>query len=269
MKLRTVPLTQGEQPWVWGLDSERQCTWYVYWRAYQLTGYYPCYNDRKAKREGYNHGKTWMDNYKEPWVPHSFADEPDIEFKPGDILVFNGNLGHVCIFGEIKDYDHTIVEQYNLKSPLEFSNDTWTRGGILEGSPYNTGVPSGILRCEGKLPEEFDPVPRNTSVDQIETNDATLRIRTEPSLDGEVVGHVQLGYYNVLNKKKNDGYTWYEIEKDRWCADVGVSFLPETEDILKKIEEYVKSMKDEVKTLSTERDEYKKALEQIHKISEV
>lgn len=269
MKARTQPLYKGEQPWVWGVDSEDQCTWYVYYRAYQVTGYFPCYNNRSKKVEGYYHAKTWMENFKEPWVPHYFSNEPDIELKQGDILVFDGNYGHVAFFGDIENIDQAFVEQYNLSAPLEFSNDIWTRGGILKGYPYNTGAPLGILRCEGSVIETLDPVPRNSSVDQIETTDTSLRVRTEPSLEGKVVGHVQIGYYNVLSKKKNDGYTWYEIEKDRWCADVSTTFLPESEDIVRKIEEYVKMMKSEVKSLSAERDEYKKALDEIHKISEV
>ena len=96
-----------------------------------------------------------------------------------------------------------------------------------------------------------------------------MRVRKEPSLGGEIVGHVQIGYYNVLKQKKNDGYTWYEIENDRWCANDSVNFLPATDDIIQKIEDYIKAMKDEVSTLSAERDEYKKALDEIHKISEV
>lgn len=269
MKLRTVPLAQGEQPWSWGTPSEKQCTWYVYYRAYQVTGYFPCYNDRSRKIEGYNNAKLWPQNFKEPWYPHYFADEPDIELKPGDILVFDGNYGHVAFIGKIQDYDHAIVEQYNLKAPLEFSNDVWERGGILKGYPYNTGLPKGILRFEGKKKETFDTVPRETSRDQIETTDDSLRVRTEPSLNGEIVGHVQIGYYNVLSQRFNDGYTWYEIEKDRWCANDSVIYLPATEDVVRKIEEYIKAMKDEINTLSKERDEYRNTLDDIHRLSEV
>ena len=34
------------------------------------------------------------------------------------------------------------------------------------------------------------------------------------------MGYIDLGYYNIISTKNNDGYTWYEIEKNRWVANV-------------------------------------------------
>ena len=90
----------------------------------------------------------------------------------------------------------------------EFDNDNWEFGSALAGCGPLLGYLHFPLNA-------VSPVARNEAVDQIETTDISLRIRTEPSLEGEVVGHVQLGYYNVSSKNEADGYTWYQIQKDR------------------------------------------------------
>jgi len=246
MEPRTKPLVEGEKPWNWSTIYKDQCTWYVYYRALQVYGFYPCYNDRKKKVEGYNHGKTWLENFKEPWVPHYFDKEPDIEFKQGDILVFDGNYGHVVFFGDIEDIDHTFVEQYNLSHPLEFSNDIWTRGGILKGDPYNTGKPLGLLRCEGKT---VKPVEKNEYENQIYASDPSLRVRLEPDLDGEYFCSITPGYYNVLSvtkatkadKAKVEGLEcWYEIEDCKYCANITTEFYEAKDGNIKELQKIIK-----------------------------
>lgn len=268
MEVRTKPLVRGEKPWIWGTRYEKQCTWYVYFRAYQVFGFYPCYNDRKKKADGYNHGKTWLENFKEPWVPHFFDKEPDIEIKPGDIIVFTGNYGHVVFVGVQEDFDHSFIEQYNLSHPLEFSNDIWTRGGILEGDPYNTGAPIGLLRCEGKM---VKPVERNEYENQIYASDPTLRVRLSPGLDGDYFCSITPGYYNVLSvtkASKSDKASveglecWYEIEDGKYCANITTEFYEAKDESIKGLEKIIKEQNKKIA-------EYEDKLEKINKLSEV
>jgi len=149
-------------------------------------------------------------------------------------------------------------------------------------SEYRNGDPNSFRNAKlgdykGKLLgvlhypyQPINPVERNENVNQIETTDSTLRIRTKPGLDGEIVGHVQLGYYNVLDEKENDCYTWYEIEKDRWVANITTNYLPSTGgDIIRKIEDYFNSMKCEINSLTEERNKYKEIVKEVHKLTEV
>ena len=115
--------------------------------------------------------------------------------------------------------------------------------------------------------ERIDPIERNESVDQIQTSDETLRIRNKPSLDGEIVGHVQIGYYNVLSTKEADGYTWYEISKDRWCADITTTFLPAEDDFVKEFEQFLNSTKAKISSLENENQELKNDMKDIQKIT--
>lgn len=64
------------------------------------------------------------------------------------------------------------------------------------------------------------PVDRNTAVDQIEVSLAFLNCRSKPSLKSDRLGFLAEGYYNVYDIEENEGYTWYRIGIDRWCAQV-------------------------------------------------
>ena len=96
-----------------------------------------------------------------------------------------------------------------------------------------------------------------------------MRIRTEPSLEGEVVGHVQLGYYNVLDQKENDGYTWYEISKDRWCANITVNYLPSSDaNFIRQLEKFLNDTKAKISTLESENKHMREDYKQIKNIAE-
>lgn len=61
------------------------------------------------------------------------------------------------------------------------------------------------------------PVERNTKVDQIEVKADVLRARKEPSLNGEVLGYINKGFYDIQDKTEADNYTWYKVQ-DMWIA---------------------------------------------------
>ena len=49
-----------------------------------------------------------------------------------------------------------------------------------------------------------------------------IRIRSEATKSGEIVGHVYEGeHYKVLDTKINEDLTWYCIGDDKWIADDG------------------------------------------------
>ena len=129
-----------------------------------------------------------------------------------------------------------MTSEYRSGRPDSFRNATF---GDFKGTL------KGFLHCPY---DPVLPVERNESVNQIQTTDTTLRIRVAPSLEAEIVGHVQLGYYNVLQTEEADGYVWYEISKDRWCANITTNYLPsDSSDFVKQIEEWANAMVTTVK----------------------
>lgn len=225
---RTTPLTYGEQPWKWDIPSVYQCTWWCFWRFFQVHGIYPCYQNGETKTGSYNNANTWLENVREP------VEAKGLDWTPvaGDIAVYDYDVdGHVLFFET-----DTMTSEYRSGRPDSFRNATF---GDFKGTL------KGFLHCPY---DPVLPVERNESVNQIQTTDTTLRIRVAPSLEAEIVGHVQLGYYNVLQTEEADGYTWYEISKDRWCANITTNYLPsDSSDFVKQIEEWANAMVTTVK----------------------
>ena len=243
---RTTPLTYGEEPWKWDVESVYQCTWYCFWRFYSVFKAYPTYWDRETQTGSYTNAKDWLKNFRDP------VEVKGIDYTPvaGDIAVFDGNYGHV----QFMETD-TMYSEYSNGDPNSFRNGKFEKKSNLLGFlhyPYTT----------------IEPVKRNPSVNQIQTTDNSLRIRTLPSLSGEIVGHVQIGFYNVLSQKENDGYIWYEIAKDRWCASVTVNYLPsDKDDIIEQIERYFNDMKQQVNSLKDQNSDMKKSFKEVYEIS--
>ena len=241
-KPRTQAVQQGESPFAWGVDSVYQCTWFCYYEALWHGMSAPCYFDRATKTGSYTNAKLWLAEYRDPWIPIT-----DKDYKPvqGDILVYDGEYGHV-IFME----SDIITSEYRNGDPNSFRN---AKLGDYKGN---------LL---GVLHYPYSPVStveRNENVNQIETTDEQLRIRTEPSLAAEIVGHVQLGYYNVLSEKDADGYIWYEISKDRWCANITTNYLPKAED------DFVHDTKAKITALESQNKEMREDYMKIKNISE-
>lgn len=232
-KPRTQAVQQGETPFAWGVESVYQCTWFCYYEALWHGMSAPCYFDRATKTGSYTNAKLWLNEYREPWIP---ITEPNYKPVQGDILVYDGEYGHV-IFME----SDVLTAEYRNGDPNSFRN---AKVGDYKGD---------LL---GVLHYPYSPVSiveRNENVPQIETTDEQLRIRIKPSLEAEIVGHVQLGYYNVLSQTEADGYTWYEIAKDRWCADITTNYLPSEEnDFIKQLEKFLNDTKAKINALEEE-----------------
>ena len=60
------------------------------------------------------------------------------------------------------------------------------------------------------------PVNRNEYIDQISILIDNLRVRDKAN--GNVLGYIKKGLYNVLNSKIDGNYTWYEVESGYWIA---------------------------------------------------
>lgn len=254
--VRTTAPLRDNPYYKWGVESEGQCTWGVFYRCAECSFSPPCYWDRATKTGSYTNAKLWIENWREPW------EVKGSDYKPvaGDIAVFDGEYGHVA-FIERVDGKQCLISDWNRVAPLTYASDTWEYGTRLKGC----GELIGYLHFPYETVETVD---RNPNVNQIQTTDDSLRIRSLPSLSGEIVGHVQIGYYNVLSQRDADGYTWYEIAKDRWCANITVNYLPiADEDIIKELERYFNAMKQQITVLKDENTDLKKSFKEVYTIS--
>lgn len=172
------------------------------------------------------------------------------------VAYYNGKYDTRNRFKSLQELSDFMVNEY----PTRFYHH-WT---LDKESQMVGGRPEHIFVC----PDNVSPVERNTNVNQIQTTDDTLRIRTAPNLSAEIVGHVEKGYYNVLQECEADGFTWYEIASGRWCANVSTIYLPKQDDIIAQIQRYFDAMKSEVSNLTDENEKLKQKLNEIKAICE-
>lgn len=87
------------------------------------------------------------------------------------------------------------------------------------------------------IPEVVQPVDRDILKDQIICHEEGLRVRTGASISKTVIGHLLKDrFYNYLDTVDSDGYTWYKIANNQWCAGIdSLEVLPHI-DIVQPVE---------------------------------
>lgn len=96
-------------------------------------------------------------------------------------------------------------------------------------------------------------VKRNTNKNQIQVLTDIQNVRNE---NLEVIKRAESGYYNVLSTREENGYLWYEVEKNRYIAQVNgrVMYLPKDTDYDVIVEEN-RILKDKIKRIKEICDE--------------
>lgn len=118
---------------------------------------------------------------------------------PGDVCIME--YGHICIFDHWDGKKNWFFSQ----NPNPCQVMTLNEKGMHS------------FRLKNKV--EITPnVEKDIYKDQIEVKVDNLRVRKEPSLNGEVLGFASVGYYNFYETKEQDGYTWFNIDVDQWIA---------------------------------------------------
>ena len=157
----------------------------------------------------------------------------------GNHLHCTANIGKWYKYTENSNGKWVFAYEKSLTPPEAYYVDSSVH--ILDSKGYKfEEVP--VMEKVGK------PIERNTKVDQLKVKVPELRARKEPSLNGEILGYMNEGYYDIQEKKNNDGYTWYKVQ-EMWIAynDQWEDILPKEitpEDIQK---EYIDRVLEQVK----------------------
>lgn len=163
------------------------------------------------------------------WVSHCHVATV-IGFKNGEPLLacswYTGEHGKSMYNGS---YDtrysiHSLQELSDFMSenyPYRFYHETT----LTDEANRTGGLPEHILSC----PDIYKSVAEDKSRNQINVLTSEQNVR-----DGDlnVVGVAEGGFYNVLSTMDANGMLWYEIEKDRYIAQVDgrVVFIPSEDD---------------------------------------
>ena len=71
------------------------------------------------------------------------------------------------------------------------------------------------------VPVIVEPVARDINKDQLICHSDELRVRTQPSLNGSKLGHLEKDkYYNFSQVKEADNYKWYMLAANQWVAGI-------------------------------------------------
>ena len=155
----------------------------------------------------------------------------------GNFVKIINDDGTVCLYAHM-EYTSVKVGQRVSKGQVigRMGNSGNSFGGHLHwefwscNDYYKNIDPSPYLSPkEIKLPS---PVNRdkNKRQFQVDYND-NLRVRTEPTLNSEVVGILNAGIYNFSEEKENDGFRWVKLD-NYWCACTDMSRILEIEKVI-------------------------------------
>ena len=176
----------------------------------------------------------------ENFVERAQAKYPELKFSDDPVLGAimcwrKGGLGssdgagHVEFVEKVID-NNTVVTTASNYGGTAFYTSTRKRNsgnGWGLGSPYAFRYfiynPDMVI----KVPL---PVDRDEWVDQLEVldGDYSLRVRSGPTTSSDILGIAKLGYYNILETKDAEDYTWYRVDDAAWIAGVSdlTKFLP-------------------------------------------
>ena len=163
----------------------------------------------------------------------------------GNFVKILNDDGTACLYAHM-EYTSVKVGQRVSKGQVigRMGNSGNSFGGHLHwefwscNDYYKNIDPSPYLSPkEIKLPS---PVNRdkNKRQFQVDYND-NLRVRTEPSLNSEVVGILNAGIYDFSEEKDSDGYKWVKLG-NYWCACTDMSRILEIEQVNEQVNEQVK-----------------------------
>ena len=257
-----------------GGASEGQCTYGVYYRCKELGWAAPCHYYSGVP--GYGNAKDWPANIEPQWENHYVSKEPNYIPVPGDIIVFNGNYGHVAFIEYVENADNNNyrISQWNMNSDAQYTSDIWHLGDRIYGKKIPTGPVLAYMHY--KLNYVIDPVGPNLAVDQIEVVDSKVYLRSGPGKVNPDLGFAIPGYYNVFSFTDNvvDGYRWCKVSIDEpiYIAVIEDAAIYHkalnTDTEIEDLRKIIKQLQDENSSLKLDADGYRSLLKTIRVCTE-
>ena len=175
----------------------------------------------------------------------------------GNFVKILNDDGTVCLYAHM-EYTSVKVGQRVSKGQVigRMGNSGNSYGGHLHwefwscNDYYKNIDPSPYLSPkEIVLPKSVER-DKNKRQFQVDYND-NLRVRTEPSLNSEVVGILNAGIYDFSEEKENDGFRWVKLD-GYWSACTDMSRIIEIEPDIDTKEEDNTNILEDTKTLEIE-----------------
>ena len=158
---------------------------------------------------GCNYVCNMLTGDKRKLLDEYFYEVDHNHMEAGDVCIWDESIG---VGGHIAMYDH-----YDENGVFFFSQNP-NPSQVMQ-------ITMNGMHCfhrKGETPP-LPPITPNVERDeyknQIEVKVDNLRVRTQPSLNGEILGFATKGFYNYYQTAINDDYGWYRIADNQWVAD--------------------------------------------------
>ncbi len=145
----------------------------------------------------------------------------------GNFVKILHDNGTVCLYAHM---EYTVVK-YNQRVSKgqvigRMGNSGNSFGGHLHwefwsSNNYNSNIdPMPYLEPKPIITVP-NPVAENKDIEQVKVicGDNTLRVRTTASINGIFIGFAKPGLYNIVSIATADGFTWYQVEDNKWFAN--------------------------------------------------
>ena len=221
-------------------------------------------NDRPSKGAKFKQGER----YSKMGTAGNVGKHVHLEVQKGKYQPYTGlsqqSVGKVYVFpNTIEPYNGLFMDDsIGIRKSDDPYADLWVYVGHVESQEQDENKNQVLVDVDG------------------------LRVRSEPSLSGEYLYTCQKGYFETLDIRTNDDYTWYCIGVNAWIAGVdGVTYFPKKEeneeDRIQALEEennalmsaiddlnnQIQALQAQVKALEKEKEELISKLKSINDIS--
>ena len=176
------------------------------------------------------YARSLAENKKNNGILNYFKETAVDNMIEGTVVVYGkcnfAPVSHVCFF--IKDNGNGTYQALQ-------QNDKNRQYVTIDNNPYNgiigAFIPNQILEEKNKEKKCGKPVKKNEKVDQVKIFDSVTSLRARKAPNGEVLGYMNSGIYNLLERKAEGDYEWFRVENNLWFAysKDWCEFLPKKE----------------------------------------